>query len=106
MAKQPTADVSKGEQQQDQDNQEPTLPTLGAGLGEQALKLTTETGALAPQLQQDKAESVVDKKRVTLLGPYKNYSKGDVTHFAIDVADHLIKSKLAEPFLDQEQGQE
>lgn len=43
---------------------------------------------------------------ITLLGPYKNYSKGDITSFYPEVAQHLIKSKLAEPYLAQEQGQE
>lgn len=108
MAKLPTVAASKSEPQlqQNQENQEPTLPMVGAGVDEEALKITTETGVIEQQLQQDQEELVADKKLVTLLGPYKNYSKGDVTHFAIDVADHLIKSKLAEPFLDQERGQE
>ena len=108
MAKQPIVAASKDEQQlqQVQANQGTTLPTPGSGVDEDALKITTETGVIEQQLQQDQEELVADKKLVTLLGPYKNYSKGDVTHFAIDVADHLIKSKLAEPFQAQEQGQE
>lgn len=54
------------------------------------------------QEQQNQAAKIV----VTLLGPYKNYSKGDVTSFHAEVARHLIKSKLAEPYLAQEHGQE
>ena len=78
MAKQPVADAKQGEQQE-QHNQH--------------------------GLQSDIAP-VAEKVVVTLLGPYKNYSKGDITSFYSEVAQHLIKSKLAEPYLAQEQGQE
>ena len=78
MAKQPVAAANQGEQQEQQNQ---------------------------PGLQSDIAP-VAEKVVVTLLGPYKNYSKGDITSFYPEVAQHLIKSKLAEPYLAQEQGQE
>ena len=56
--------------------------------------------------EQQEQQSQPAKVVVTLLGPYKNYSKGDVTSFHAEVAQHLIKSKLAEPYLAQEHGQE
>ena len=78
MAKQPVAAANQGEQQEQQNQHD---------------------------LQSDIAP-VAEKVVVTLLGPYKNYSKGDITSFHAEVAQHLIKSKLAEPYLAQEQGQE
>ncbi len=78
MAKQPVAAANQGEQQEQQNQH---------------------------GLQSDIAP-VAEKVVVTLLGPYKNYSKGDITSFYPEVAQHLIKSKLAEPYLVQEQGQE
>ena len=78
MAKQPVAAANQGEQQEQQNQHD---------------------------LQSDIAP-VAEKVVVTLLGPYKNYSKGDITSFYPEVAQHLIKSKLAEPYLAQEPGQE
>ena len=108
MAKQPVADAKQGEQlaQQSQSEQGAPNPAPGAGVGEQDKDIITKAEESGLQDQQSDIAPVADKVIVTLLGPYKNYSKGDVTSFHAEVARHLIKSKLAEPYLAQEQGQE
>lgn len=105
MAKQPVADAKQGEQQEQQNQPENGSPLTvpDAGVDEKDKDLITKAGD--QDLQSD-IEQVTEKVVVTMLGPYKNYSKGDVTSFHDDVAQHLIKSKLAEPYLAQEQGQE
>ena len=105
MAKQQVANAKQGEQQEQQSQPEhgTPIPAPDAGVDEKDKDLITP--AEEQDLQSDIA-AVAEKVVATLLGPYKNYSKGDVTSFHAEVARHLIKSKLAEPYLAQEQGQE
>ena len=110
MAKQQVADAKQGEQLAQQSQQEHgaplPAPAPDAGVGEQDKDIITKAEESGLQDLQSDIAPVADKVIVTLLGPYKNYSKGDVTSFHAEVAQHLIKSKLAEPYPAQEQGQE
>lgn len=108
MAKQPDADAKQGEQQaqQGQPEQGAPLPAPGAGADEQGKDITSKTEESGQQELQPDIAPIADKVVVTLLGPYKNYSKGDITSFHDEVAQHLIKSKLATPYQAQELGQE
>lgn len=64
-----------------------------------------QDGAAQGELQSQNA-SVTTDTLVTLLGPYKNYSKGDITRFSAEVAERLIQSKLAVPYQAQLSGNE
>lgn len=64
-----------------------------------------QAGAAQSELQSQSA-NVTAGTLVTLLGPYKNYSKGDITRFSAEVAERLIQSKLAESYQAQSSGNE
>ncbi len=129
MAKQPAAGATQGEQQtqqsqpdqvaplpaqsagatqgeQSQPEQGPPLPDSGADKDEQGKDITSKAEESGQQDLQPDIAPIADKVVVTLLGPYKNYSKGDITSFHDEVAQHLIKSKLAKPYQAPELGQE